>query len=216
VLTAGLSNTDLKLAPSEPFLVATITDQVSICRLTLSSAARLSTLIAAAASSAAISPSLTARAGSRLLNFAPVHGVCCSRSLHLSALPYQDGANGKEHLASALPAWSQGRRLTQAYGDYWLYGGLGYIPEDEKAKGDVYREIAKQNLNATPLTYELFTIEKEVTAEQRAKDILIAKGSIVAGKRLSGAQRRKRRQLTLELEAEDRKEKDKNIWICPE
>jgi hypothetical protein len=27
-----------------------------------------------------------------------------------------------------------GRRLVQAYGDYWLYGGLGYIPEDEKAK----------------------------------------------------------------------------------
>ena len=109
-----------------------------------------------------------------------------------------------------------GRRLAQAYGDYWLYGGLGYIPEDEKAKGDIYREIAKRNLTATPLTYELLKVVKEVTAEQRAKDILIAKGSIVAGKRLSGAQRRKRRQLTLELEAEDRKKKDKNIQICPE
>ncbi len=109
-----------------------------------------------------------------------------------------------------------GRRLAQAYGDYWLYGGLGYIPDDEKAKGDAYREIAKRNLNATPLTYELLTIVKEVTAEQRAKDILIAKGSIVVGKRLSGAQRRKRRQLTLELEAEDRKKKDKIVLICPE
>jgi hypothetical protein len=109
-----------------------------------------------------------------------------------------------------------GRRLAQAYGDYWLYGGLGYIPDDERAKGDAYREIAKRNLTATPLTYELLTIVKEVTAEQRAKDILIAKGSIVAGKRLSGAQRRKRRQLTLELEAKDRKKKDKNIQICPE
>jgi hypothetical protein len=97
-----------------------------------------------------------------------------------------------------------------------LYGGLGYIPEDEKVKGDVYREIAKQNLMATPLTYQLLAVVKEVTAEQRAKDILIAKGSIVAGKRLSGAQRRKRRQLTLELEAEERKSKDKNIQICPE
>jgi hypothetical protein len=64
---------------------------------------------------------------------------------------------------------------------------------------------------ATPLTYELLTVVKEVTAEQRAKDILIAKGSIVAGKRLSGAQRRKRRQLTLELEAEEKKQKDKNV-----
>ena len=109
-----------------------------------------------------------------------------------------------------------GRRLVQAYGDYWLYGGLGYIPEDEKAKGDNYREIAKQNLNATPLTYELFTVDKEVTAEQRAKNILIADGSIVAGKKLSGAQRRKRRKLTLELEAEDKKKKDKNTQICPE
>jgi hypothetical protein len=26
----------------------------------------------------------------------------------------------------------------QAYGDYWLYGGLGYIPEIETAKGDVF------------------------------------------------------------------------------
>ncbi len=109
-----------------------------------------------------------------------------------------------------------GRRLVQIYGDYWLYGGLGYIPDDEKAKGDIYSEIAKRNLTATPLTYELFTIEKEVTAEQRAKDILITKGWIVAGKRLSGAQRRKRRQLTLELEAEDRKKKDKDVQICPE
>jgi hypothetical protein len=109
-----------------------------------------------------------------------------------------------------------GRRLAQAYGDYWLYGGLGYIPDNERVKGDAYREITKRNLTATPLTYELLTVVKEVTAEQRAKDILIAKGSIVAGKRLSGAQRRKHRQLTLELEAEDRKKKDKNIQICPE
>jgi hypothetical protein len=108
-----------------------------------------------------------------------------------------------------------GRRLVQAYGDYWLYGGLGYIPEDEKAKGEAYREIAKRNLNTTPLTYELFTIDKEVTVEQRAKDILIEDGSILAGKKLSGAQRRKRRQLTLKLEAED-KQKDKNVQICPE
>ena len=107
-----------------------------------------------------------------------------------------------------------GRRLVQAYGDYWLYGGLGYIPEDEKVKGDAYREIAKRNLNATPLTYELFTVDKEVTAEQRAKDILIKDGSIVTGKKLSGAQRRKRRQLTLKLEAEDKKRKD--VQICPE
>ncbi len=97
-----------------------------------------------------------------------------------------------------------------------MYGGLGYIPEDEKAKGDIYREIAERNLTATPLTYELLKVVKEVTAEQRAKDILIPKGSIVAGKRLSRAQRRKRRQLTLELEAEERKIKDKNIQICPE
>ncbi len=76
--------------------------------------------------------------------------------------------------------------------------------------GDTYREIAKRNLNATPLTYELFTLNKEVTAEQQAKDILIADGSIVAGKKLSGAQRRKRRKLTLELEAEERK-KDKDV-----
>ncbi len=102
-----------------------------------------------------------------------------------------------------------GRRLVQAYGDYSLYGGLGYIPDNERAKGDAYREIAKRNLNATPLTYELFCVDKEVTAEQRAKDILIKDGSIVAGKKLSGVQRRKQRLLTLKLEAEDKKKKDK-------
>ena len=77
-----------------------------------------------------------------------------------------------------------------------------------KGRRATFREIAKRNLHATPLTYELFTVNKEVTAEQRAKDILIAEGSIVAGKKLSGAQRRKRRQLTLKLEAEDKKKKD--------
>ncbi len=45
-----------------------------------------------------------------------------------------------------------GRRLVQAYGDYWLYGGLGYISEAEKAKGDIFRDIAKRNLTATPTT----------------------------------------------------------------
>jgi hypothetical protein len=110
-----------------------------------------------------------------------------------------------------------GRRLVQAYGDYWLYRGLGYIPEAEKAKGDIFQEIAKQNLTATPLTYELFCINKEITAEQRAKDILIKDGSIVAGKKLSGAQRRKKRLLTLQLKAEEKeKKKDKEIRICPE
>ncbi len=111
------------------------------------------------------------------------------------------------------------RRLVQAYGDYWLYGGLGYISEAEKAKGDVFLDIAKRNLTATPLTYQLFCANKEVTAEQRAKDILIKDGSIVVGKKLSGAQRRKRRLLTLQLEAEEKqkqKQKDKDIQICPE
>jgi hypothetical protein len=109
-----------------------------------------------------------------------------------------------------------GRRLVQAYGDYWLYGGLGYIPETEKVKGDVFREIAKRNLTATPLTYELFCVNKEVTAEQGAKDILIKDGLIVAGKKLSGAQRRKRRILTLQLEAEEKGKKEKEIQIYPE
>jgi hypothetical protein len=109
-----------------------------------------------------------------------------------------------------------GRRLVQAYGDYWLYGGLSYISEAKRAKGDVFREIAKRNQSVTPLTYELFCVNKEVTAEQRAKDILIKDGSIVAGKKLSGAQRRKRRLLTLQLEAEEKAKKDKEIRICPE
>jgi hypothetical protein len=71
-------------------------------------------------------------------------------------------------------------------------------------------------LTATPTTYKLFCVDKEVTAEQRAKDILIKEGSIVAGKKLSGAQRRKRTLLTLQLEAEEKEKKEKEIWICPE
>jgi hypothetical protein len=31
-----------------------------------------------------------------------------------------------------------GHQLVQAYGNYWLYGGLGYILEAEKVKGDVF------------------------------------------------------------------------------
>jgi hypothetical protein len=66
-----------------------------------------------------------------------------------------------------------GRRLIQSYGNYWLYGGLAYIPEAGKKKGERYLEAAAQNLTAIP-------------------EILIKAGAIMAGKKLSGAQRRKR------------------------
>jgi hypothetical protein len=109
-----------------------------------------------------------------------------------------------------------GRRLIQLYGDYWLYGGLGYIPESEKKKGEKYLEAARRNLKATPMMYELLVFNQEVTNDQRAKEILIKTGAITAGKKLSGAQRRKRRLLTLELDAEEKEKKDKEIRICPE
>ncbi len=104
----------------------------------------------------------------------------------------------------------------QAYGDYWLYGGLGYIPETERAKGDVFRDIAKRNLTSTPMTYELLCVNKEVTNHQKAQEILIKTGAITNGKKLSGAQRRKRRLLTLQLDAKEKKRKEKEVWICPE
>jgi hypothetical protein len=66
-----------------------------------------------------------------------------------------------------------GRRLIQSYGNYWLYGGLAYIPEAGKKKGERYLEAAAQNLTAIP-------------------EILIKAGAIMAGKKLSVAQRRKR------------------------
>jgi hypothetical protein len=109
-----------------------------------------------------------------------------------------------------------GRRLIQLYGDYWLYGGLGYIPESEKKKGEKYFEALRQNLKATPITNELLVFNQEVTNDQRAKEILIKTGVITAGKKLSGAQRRKCRLLTLQLDAEEKEKKDKEIRICPE
>jgi hypothetical protein len=54
-----------------------------------------------------------------------------------------------------------------------------------------------QNLTATP-------------------EILIKAGAIMAGKKLSWTQRRKRRLLTLQLDAEEKEKKDKEIWISPE
>jgi hypothetical protein len=36
------------------------------------------------------------------------------------------------------------RRLIQSYGDYWLYRGLGAIPDNEKEKGKRYLEAATQ------------------------------------------------------------------------
>ncbi len=108
-----------------------------------------------------------------------------------------------------------GRRLVQAYGDYWLYGGLGYILEAERAKGNVFQDIPKRNLTATPMTYELLCVDKEVTNDQKAKEILIKAGGITAGKKLLGAQRRKRRLLTLQLEAKEKEKKEKEIRICP-
>jgi hypothetical protein len=109
-----------------------------------------------------------------------------------------------------------GRRLIQSYGDYWLYGRLGYIPEAERKKGKKYLEAATQNLTATPMTYEMLVFNQEVTNDQRAKEILIKTGAITVGKKLSGAQRRKRRLLTLQLDAEEKEKKDNEIRICPE
>jgi hypothetical protein len=86
-----------------------------------------------------------------------------------------------------------------------MYGGLGRISEEEKEKGKRYRETSRRNLMSTPTTYEPLIFTPEVNAnEQKAKEILIERGVITdAKKRLSGSQRRKRRRLTLELDAKD-------------
>jgi hypothetical protein len=54
------------------------------------------------------------------------------------------------------------------------------------------------------MTYELLVFNNEVTNNQRVKEILIKVGAIMAGKKLSGAQRRKCRLFTLQLEAEEK------------
>jgi hypothetical protein len=66
------------------------------------------------------------------------------------------------------------------------------------------------------MTYELLCVDKEITNDQKAKEILIKAGANTAGKKLSGAQRRKRRLLTLQLDAEEKEKKEKEIRICPE
>jgi hypothetical protein len=40
-----------------------------------------------------------------------------------------------------------GRRLIEAYGDYWLYRGFGPIPEAKKNKGERYQKAAMQNID---------------------------------------------------------------------
>jgi hypothetical protein len=98
-----------------------------------------------------------------------------------------------------------GRRLIQSYGDYWLYRGLGAIPDNKKEKGKRYLEAATRNLRSTPTTYEPLRFDAIVdTNEKKARDILVEKGVITEGKRLSGSQRRKRRQLTLKLDVEEK------------
>ncbi len=115
-----------------------------------------------------------------------------------------------------------GRRLVQAYGEYWLYRGLGIIPEDEKEKGKRYREAATRNLRSTPTLYEHLCFAAIETNEKKAKEILIKSGIITEGKRLSGAQRRKRRLLTLKLDAEDKAKNNpttdaaKEVRVYPE
>jgi hypothetical protein len=60
------------------------------------------------------------------------------------------------------------------------------------------------------------------TNEKKAKEILIKKGVITEGKRLSRAQRRKRRLLTLKLDAEDKAKNNptteaaKEVRVYPE
>jgi hypothetical protein len=118
--------------------------------------ARLSTLTAAVASSAATSPNLTVKAGSQPLN-SGVSSWSLPQGLYTSLFylirTEQTATKIQPH---HFRLGISGRRLVQAYGDCWLYRGLGYISEAEKAKGEVFRDIDKRNLTATPLTYELF------------------------------------------------------------
>jgi hypothetical protein len=65
-----------------------------------------------------------------------------------------------------------------------------------------------QNLRSTPTSYEPLCFAAIETNEKKAKEILIKSGVITEGKRLSGAQRRKRRLLTLQLDAEDKAKND--------
>jgi hypothetical protein len=70
------------------------------------SVARHFTPTVAAASSAATSPNLTAKAGSQPLNSGASSWNLQLKVSTLRCSPHQDGTDGQDHPAPPLPAWS--------------------------------------------------------------------------------------------------------------
>jgi hypothetical protein len=87
---------------------------------------------------------------------------------------------------------------------------------------DILR-LQRENLKSTPTSYEPLRFDAIVnTNEKKARDILVEKGVITEGKRLSGSQRRKRWLLTLQLDAEEKAKNNpasdaaKEVRVYPE
>jgi hypothetical protein len=102
-----------------------------------------------------------------------VHGARASRFIYIITLPHQDRADGDKDPAASLLTWSQ---WTLTRSGVWRLLALWRTQlhsGEEKAKGDKYREAATQNLTVMPSMYELLCFNKELTIDQKAKDILI-------------------------------------------
>ena len=113
-----------------------------------------------------------------------------------------------------------GKSLPYAYGDYWLYGGTKDPTPEVLEASRIYRETTTRNLTSTPETYESLRFEKIRLIElAKAK----ADGTApVKAKKLSGAQRRRQKQVALPPQvkpineqnrrAEERREKGRLEW----
>jgi hypothetical protein len=128
-----------------------------------------------------------------------------------TSLPYliRDEELQSEVLPHHFRLGLNGKRLVQSFGDYWLYGGLGKIDKKEFTDGKEHRQTTARNLRATPSTYEsLSIVSEEVKLQNAARAIMVERGiNINVGKKMSGAQRKRRREIEQELRAEAEKSK---------
>jgi hypothetical protein len=147
-LTVGLLTINLKLASSGQVLAATITDKALICWPTLSFAARLypyccrSFICGHFADSHGKGWKCAAQRWRQFMEYAP-QGLYTSL-VYLIRTKQTATKIQPHHFRLGI----SGRQLIQSYGDYWQYGGLGYIPDAEKKKGKKYLEAAMRNLRA--------------------------------------------------------------------
>ena len=119
-----------------------------------------------------------------------------------TSLPYlnRDPKNAKYILPYHYKAGLGGKRLGYNMADYWLYGGVDKLTEEEYSKGQPHRDLTLRNLTAAQENYEqLNTRAERRREEERAAGAAPTEAGGPKRKR-TGAEQRRRKKRRAEAE----------------